>query len=110
MHPILLRVWDDPVHERPSATTPRDGSRCRHRASVALRQHWHQEHPLEGATTRKPCRSEPGTGGSGVVDGVLGIPVAEIVLNELQIVAAVDNGAGLPHPYQPVHKVVGHSL
>jgi hypothetical protein len=33
------------------------------------------------------------------VDGVLGIPVAEIVLNELQIVAAIGTGAGLPHPH-----------
>ena len=33
------------------------------------------------------------------MDGVLGIPVAEIVLNKLQIVAAIGTGAGLPHPH-----------
>ena len=62
LHPILVRVRENDIHEQPSATTPRDGSRCRHPASVAVRRRWHQEHPSEGATTRTPYRPDCRTG------------------------------------------------
>ena len=62
LHPILVRVRENHIHEHPSATTPRDGSRCRHPASVAVRRRWHQEHPSEGATTRTPYRPDCRTG------------------------------------------------